>query len=301
MPRTAIRSLLISGALAGFVATPSLAADIELPPDDSLLFSGLLGLSIGIQDASAAKGEPDVNGGTELTFAGHGHVSIPFGDSFSAQLDGQGEFYDRSGDDDARNAYVAGAHLSWRDPQAGLFGVFGGAGSADDGEADSDGDDISFLAGVEGQLYLDQLTLYVQGGWADFQMDDDDEGFTDAWFARGVARYFFTEDVLVQAEVAYGETAQYVDGDSKGEVWNWGILAKTRLSDSVPLYGTLEYRGGHYEETEDDAEAVEEHAFLIGVDFAFGAQTLWENDRRGATLDTPMLPARAASWTGSVD
>ncbi|MGE3366776.1 MAG: hypothetical protein AB7I34_25410 [Rhizobiaceae bacterium] len=301
MSKSLLRNLFVSSALAAFMATPALAADVEMPPDNSLLFSGLFGIAVGIQDASIAKGDPDLNEGTELTLSGHGHVSIPLGESFSAQLDAQGEFYDRSSNDDAKGAYVLGGHLSWRDPDAGLFGIFGGAGSADDGEVDSDGDDISFMLGAEAQLYLDQFTFYVQGGWADFEMDEEEEGFTDAWFVRGVGRYFFSEDFLFQAEVAYGETPHYVDGDSKGEVWNWGALAKMRIAESSPVYGTLEYRGGYYEETEVDAEAVEEHAFLVGLSVAFGVTSLWENDRRGATLDTPMLPARAAAWTGSVD
>ena len=298
------RNLLMSTALIGFMATPALSGDIVAPADDSLLFSALLGISAGVQDVSEGKGSPTPAAGTELTIAGHGHVSIPLGEAFSAQLDGQGELYDRAaqGEDAGQGAYMLGGHLSLRDPGMGLIGIFAGAGMGQNDDGSDDGQGIGYIAGVEGQFYLDQFTFYAQGGWADIVVDDHpDEGFVDGWFVRGVARYFFSEDFLLQAEVSYGETSEYVDGDSKGEIWNWGALAKMRLSESMPIYGTLEYRGGNYEETEDFAESVEEHAFLIGLDFAFGANNLWENDRRGATLDTPMLPARAAAWTEAVD
>ena len=306
MSGSTYRYLLMSTALVGFMASPALSADVAAP-DNSLLYSALFGISVGIEDASEGKGTADLDGaeGIELTLAGHGHVSIPLGETFSAQLDAQGEFYDRSADDDedpAQGAQMLGGHLSWRDPTSGLIGIFGGAGMGYNDDSEEDGDGIGFLAGVEGQLYLDNITLYAQGGWADIQVDaDSDEGFLDGWFLRGVGRYFFNEDFLVQAEVSYGETSSYVDGDSKGEIWNWGALAKMRVSDSMPIYGTLEYRGANFEETEDNAESAEEHAVLIGLDFTFGTTSLWENDRRGATLDTPMLPARAAAWTETVD
>jgi hypothetical protein len=116
---------------------------------------------------------------------------------------------------------------------------------------------------------------------------------------RGVGRYFLSEDTLIQGEVAYGETGDFEDGD-KGEFWNWGVKGKMRLSDSMPIYGTAEYRGSDLENSDDDEE-VTEHAFLVGLGFAFGATSLWENDRRGVTLDTPMLPARAAAYHEAFD
>jgi hypothetical protein len=289
------------------MATPALSADVA--PDNSLLFSALLGFSVGVQDASEDKGSPSIEGGTgtELTLAGHGHVSIPLSESFSAQFDVQTEFYDRTTDEDdeaaPQGAQMLGGHLSWRDPETGLIGIFAGVGMGEADEDDEDRNDhVGLLAGVEGQYYLDQFTFYAQAGCGDFKQDEDpDEGFLDGWFARGVARYFFSENFLLQAEVSYGETSEYVDGDSEGQIWNWGALAKMRISESYPIYGTLEYRGGNYEDAEDGVDSVEEHAFLVGLDFTFGAESLWENDRRGATLDTPMLPVRAAAWSQSVD
>jgi hypothetical protein len=60
------------------------------------------------------------------------------------------------------------------------------------------------------------------------------------------------------------------------------------------------YRGGDYDATteEDDGE---EHVGLIGLSFLFGADSLKHNDRYGATLDLPMLPARASPWAEGLD
>jgi hypothetical protein len=294
----------MSTALMGFMAAPALSGDIVAPPDDSLLFSALFGISAGIQDATRGDDDVDLDEGTDLTIAGYGMVSIPLGEAFSAQLDGQGELYDRASqnEDDPQGAYMLGGHLSLRDPGMGLIGIFVGAGMGQNDDAEDDGDGIGYIAGVEGQLYLDQFTFYAQGGWGDIIVDDNpEEGFNSGWFVRGVARYFFTDDFLLQAEVSYGEVGQYIDGDDDGEFWNWGAQAKMRLSESMPIYGTLEYRGGNYWTADQDGDEAEEHVGLIGLSFAFGVDNLFENDRRGATLDTPMLPARAAAWTETLD
>lgn len=308
MSKSFLRSLILPCAWAGLIATPALSADVEMPPDDSLLMTGWIGFSVGFEDAtfpSRDEGDVHFDEGTKLTGGAHGYWSIPVGEAVSLQFDGQGELYDRSSDDnnDPDSAYIFGGHLSWRDPAAGLLGVFGGVGQ---GMSSDMGDhDIDYLAGIEGQLYLDSFTFYAQGGYADFKVDTDEpdgEGFVDGWFARGVGRYFFSEDFLVQAEVSYGETSSFMDGEDNGEIWNWGALARTRLLDSsVPVYGTLEYRGAHFWTEDQDDDRADKHAVLIGLDIAFGVENLWENDRRGATLDMPMLPARAAAWSESMD
>lgn len=300
------RSLVMAGACIGLVAMPAYGADIQAP-DQSLLMSGWLGFSLGAEDASfPSRDEGDVHfdEGTKATGAARGYWSLPVGDAVSIQFDGQGEFYDRSTDDDEDpiSAYVFGGHVSWRDPNTGLLGVFGGVGQGV--SSDMGDDNIDYLAGVEAQYYLDNFTFYVQGGWADFKVDTDQpdgEGFVDGWFARGVARYFISADFLLQAEASYGETKSFMDGEDNGEVWNWGALAKTRLFDAMPLYGTLEYRGAHFWTEDQDDDRAEKHAVLVGLDIAFGSVNLLKNDRRGATLDMPMLPARAAAWSESMD
>lgn len=304
MSKSILYKLFMSAALAGLLASPAFGADPSAP-DDDLLFVGLFGLAAGAQDASETDPDIDLSEGTRLTLSAEAYVNIPFNNAFSAQLDLQSEYYDRAdnGEDNPQGAHMLGGHLSLRDPGLGLIGIFGGAGAGMNNDSGAGGQGIGYLVGLEAQLYLDSFTFYAQGGYGDFSVDDadpDDEGFTNGWFARGVARYFLTEDIMVQAEASYGETGSYVDGVDGGEIWNWGVEGKRRLSESMPIYGTLEYRGGAYG-SDDDTEAGEEHAVLAGLNFAIGASSLLDNDRRGATLDTPMLPARASAWTEAID
>ncbi len=154
--------------------------------------------------------------------------------------------------------------------------------------------------GGEVQAYLDDFTLYGQGGYADFQVDDSPEGFVEGWFVRGVGRWFITPDMMVEAEVSYGETDTFIDGNDAGEFWNWGVKGKMRISSSMPIYGVLAYRGGDYDATTEGDDG-DEHVVLVGVSILFGPTTLKQNDRRGATLDMPLLPGRAAAWTEGLD
>ena len=302
MTKSFTRQLALSTALLGMMVGNAWSADVD-PVTEGLLFAAVFDVSVGAQDARETSGDVDLSEGTELTFSGKSAVNIPFGDMFSAQLDVQTEFYDRAGEDDnAQSASMIGGHLSLRDPGMGLVGLFAGAGLGTNEDSSEGSGGLGFLAGAEAQAYLGNFTLYGQAGYGNFAVDDaspHDEGFTDGWFAGAEARYFIHEDFMLYANVAYGETPGYTDGDNNGKIWNWGAGGKLRLSDSMPIYGTLDYRGGSYHA--DNEGTVTEHVGLVGLSFAFGAPSLQENDRRGATLSTPMLPARAAAWTETLD
>jgi hypothetical protein len=216
------------------------------------------------------------------------------------QVDAVSEFHlDTPSDQDiSKGAHTFGGHLSWRDPASGLVGVFGGGSLASIG-SDETGDHLGFIVGAEGQMYFDSLTLYGQVGYGENRVDDGDyEGFK-GFFARGVTRFFVSDNTVFRAELAYGGPSAFVDGDS-GDIVNWGLEGKTRLLDSTPLYGTVGYRGGYYD-SPSDGDHVEEHTGFVGISFLFGASSLKENDRYGATLDLPQLPARAASWVEAID
>ena len=65
--------------------------------------------------------------------------------------------------------------------------------------------------------------------------------------------------------------------------------------DDYPVYATAAYRGGYYDAT-TQGDNGDEHMFMAGVNILFGPSTLKDNDRLGAALDLPRLPARAAPW-----
>jgi hypothetical protein len=77
-----------------------------------------------------------------------GSLTLPFGHPFGLQLDGA---YARVHGDDF---YDAGAHLFWRDPGVGLFGIYGGYAH----QSTLGGQQIKRL-GIEGEKYFGNLTL----------------------------------------------------------------------------------------------------------------------------------------------
>jgi hypothetical protein len=65
------------------------------------------------------------------------------------------------------------------------------------------------------------------------------------------------------------------------------------------LYGFIKYKHSEYiANTEDKGK---EKTFMVGVTWLFGAPSLYAQDRRGATLTSPMLPGRASGWAQALD
>jgi hypothetical protein len=87
-------------------------------------------------------------------FGVQGSVSIPLGQSFGFQIDGLAA--------SRRNAFLggAGAHLFWRDPSKGLFGLYGSAI-----RNNSFGGLTNYKAGIEAEAYFGRFTLSGVAGW----------------------------------------------------------------------------------------------------------------------------------------
>ncbi|MEM7634410.1 MAG: hypothetical protein AAF299_07610 [Pseudomonadota bacterium] len=280
-PEEAIRGLVISGEVetfSGFMVYGSESGDTEYDEDDTQFVSGVLG-----------------------------RLSLPLGDNLSVQMDGELEYSttsltDEKQDDLFQHSFLFGGHVSWRDPETALFGGFASFGSGDHDDDNDGADRFDFYAvGAEAQFYLDDLTFYVQGGYIDGatrasvpQIDDD--SLRDAFFGRGVVRWFMNEDSRVQLEFAY------VDGDidnnenpaSEMTIIEWGARYDTVIP-GLPILGDsnvfVGYRGAHYEKNDptnaaDDAEFVD-HIIMVGFTHRFGTQSIKETDRYGATLDLP--------------
>ncbi len=288
-----MKKILVSALAMAAMATAVNAADVAAPAPEDLLLAGIVQGEVGYRWAS---GE-DVDDEEMIAIFGSGRLSVPLGSAFSIQGDLNGENYFTSeDDDDPELAYAAGLHLSLRNPEIGLVGLFGAAGEGD--VSDSNNPDTGILGGIEAQFYLSDLTLYAQAGLADVEIDSQ-EGFLDGWFVRGVARYFIDPDFQLSGEVAYGEADEFTDDGNPGQGVNWEISARHRLME-LPIYGLIAYRGGHYSDDDGGKEA-EDHAVSVGFEMAFGADTLQDNDRRGATLDIPMLPFRASAYGETLD
>ena len=76
-------------------------------------------------------------------------------------------------------------------------------------------------------------------------------------------------------------------------------MAQMRLFD-LPVYGSLAYRAGDWDATTEGDEA-ETQSVMVGLTFLFGSQSLMENDRAGAGLDTPTTPFRASGIFSELD
>jgi len=301
------------GAQVRAADVPVIPPVFQPPPvSQSLMFMTVIDGWLGYRAVSSTD-DPDDN--SHFTYGGNAYASIPLGPRTSVQLDLQGEFHDDSNFEASEGAAMFGGHLSYRDPTSHLVGAFAGVGKpfADTIDDDSPGaySGVGYVVGAEGQLYINNLTLYGQAGFGDFKVDDDGgpEGFVNGWFVRGVGRHFVNDNFFLQAEYAFGYTNCYIDGDcapseDAGIFHNWGAKAVGRLmGGAMPIYGTLEYQGGLYH-ADEDPDMGTEHSIRVGLRVLFGAggaPTLLANDRYGATLDTPMLPVRAATWVPGMD
>lgn len=211
-------------------------------------------------------------------------------------------------DDDFSHSFDFGVHLSGRDPSRGLFGVFGAFGQ---GKGDNeDGRHNYWAVGGEAQLYTDMATFYVQAGYLDSDprqpLNDEGEpsqkdGLNDAFFVRGVARWFMTPNSRLQGEVAYASGKQdtrVADQDSENtpydmDVIQWGVRYDT-VVEGLPIIGDtalfVGYRGTHFDTiccNENDTGRFTEHTIMAGYTYHFGGMTLLDFDRVGATLDLP--------------
>jgi len=224
-----------------------------------------------------------------------GRLSIPLSDVLAIQTDFYNEitrnaFRDDT-DDDFSHSFDFGVHMSARDPSRGLFGVFGafGQGKGDDNSGRHD----YWAVGGEAQLYTDMATFYVQGGYLDSEgRSGSDDGLHDAFFVRGVARWFMTPDSRLQGEVAYADGEQ--DSDNKDmDVIQWGVRYDTVIG-GLPIIGDtavfVGYRGTRFDNiccNDSDTGRFTEHTIMAGYTYHFGGMTLLDFDRVGATLDLP--------------
>lgn len=305
-----MNKLVISSvaALGLFISASSAhAADFDPPQSiQELVVSGVVESWSGYSFYTNKDFDGDEDDLEDSFFTGKsGRLSLPLGGGWSVQMDVDSEFNTshlfKDDDDDTTNmeyAFQGLVHFSARDPGMGLIGVFGGAG---EGAADN-GEYPFYVAGGEAQLYLQDFTIYVQGGYFDTtraapgnDARHDDDGMKDTVFGRGVVRWFLDEDTRLQGEVSYADGT--VDGDDEGDLIEWAVRYDTTLA-GLPVIGDtnvfLGYRGARFNNEEEDDSFVD-HTIMAGFRYAFGGNSIKEIDRVGATLDAPMI----GRWVGA--
>jgi hypothetical protein len=227
--------------------------------------------------------------GWALGGAGRGNYWVNPGMSVQVDAQAEGTSYDSSGSSNGHfstHNYLVGGHLSWRNPQQSLFGVFGGIG-------DAGGGGISQRYGViggEAQWYWHQFTLYGQVGY-DTTLSNNGFSDTHAWFVRGTGRYFINPNFLLEGTVMYanGDVDRNFGLSSVGfETWTWQAKVEWRLA-TAPFSVFAKYQGS--ETTYDNVSGfsrdakVTDNRVLLGLKLHMGDRTLQQTDRAGATLD----------------
>lgn len=223
-----------------------------------------------------------------------GHVNFWLNDNFTLQIDGLGNFWRNENRDfnNYRMFAVEGlAHAGWRDPDKGYFGAFGGLLSYGYSGANNSFD--QWVAGGEGAIYLDSMTVFGQAGFMDSFKDDTNgsgpgNSFTDTWFVRGGVRYFATPNMKLEASGGLLQGNEYATNDGvccRVDMPFWQVEGEYKPDDSrVSWFAS--YGGYHENERSVRTDySHTTHTVMAGIRIHFGQDTLQSFDRTGASLD----------------
>lgn len=224
------------------------------------------------------------------TVGGFGALDAAWQQWFHVQADvlGEANVTERSADDTYLDSYGGGLHLNLRDPELGSVGAFAGLGElVINNKPGNNPKTLSYVAGLEGQLFIDRLTLYLQGGYIDRESVEDGgdvDALADAGWGRLIGRFFPIDQVGLTTDVSYTQGRMDPDGD---KVWivGWRGEAEWR-PHGWPISGFVKYTGAHYHQN-DDNDDLNEHRIQFGLRFTFGQESLFANDRHGASLELP--------------
>jgi hypothetical protein len=280
--------------LAAAISVIALGVPGIVLAEEGLSLAGSASFAFGVRDCGNSDDEPCR---LHLAHESSGKVSIPLGERFSVQLDAIYEKYNSMSDsgDQVPGTQTYGAHISYRNPESYLLGVFGGYS-----ETKIDDRSTGEYYGVEAQYYMDRVTLYAQLGVADINNIPDADNAFEGNFGGVSVRYFPKDDVMLQTGFMFGRSSdQFEDNGDWGNATAFFVEGKKRLLDSMPVYLSGRFQAATYTaNTEDEGS---EYSFLVGVSYEFGGGSLFRNDRRGATLASPMLPGRAVGWAEALD
>ena len=298
----ALKALAVGAALAPFLVGSAYAHEPHHTAEDgSLVYSAIVELGGGWLATSDVEDDADreISDGDFGVVEGAARASIPLASNASIQFDLDGmlginerDEGEESGDEYLQNFFFASLHLTLRDSSTGALGILGSYGESNGG--DDDEAQVLF-GGLEAQAYLGPYTLYAQGGY--MAADDETEGdvITDAYWARLAGRAFlFDDNARLQVEVAY------ISGDENADDHTINGWAYGGRFDHAPGGGPVSYfigyRGSYIENHDSSNDRLRDHTGLIGVALRLGAENLRDEDRRGATLDTPAWAM--GRWTG---
>jgi len=186
--------------------------------------------------------------------------------------------------------------MFWRDPSVGLIGAIGqyttqrshvdtGGGTIDFGADD-------YYAGLEGQYFFNNITLYAQAAYDSRTFSSVGSIDGDGFILAGQVRYFAMPDWSIAAKGSYGvidydTSAFFGAGSLKNTSWSAGLRSDYRLASMpVNVFAELSYGENKTTGTALFADISEKSTrAMIGFQYSFGSKTLQERDRAGASLD----------------
>jgi hypothetical protein len=195
----------------------------------------------------------DSNDADSHAFSGGGAVVFPTG-PVNVEIDASGATTHTTGFG-SEKSFDATGHVFFRNDRfaAGAF-----VSGADEG---------LYAWGGEGAVYLDRVTLSAQVG----QLRDESKGgFGELGTAAGVSgKVFITDNISVGADYA-----NFNPKGSGGSLDVWGVNGEVRFANT-PVSAFLAYQKN------DDFDV---SAWTIGGRWHFGAGSLKEQDRKGASM-----------------
>jgi len=309
-------------ALGCFLTTPALSADLMDPmkPGPERTVSGTFDLYGGWSSHDFQNRTADSFDSDYPLLGGAARVDLPFSENLSIQLDLEGEAAftdgtDNNGPSESDNyggGAVSAAHLNYRQVDEFLIGLFGGAGVAAVNDTGSTGKDPAlYFIGVEGQMYFGDITLYGQVGYMDAESDATQEELTNAFFLRGVGRYYFNGGhTKLEGEFSYanGKQDEGITGAASDdmEIFGWGGQLTHQFynwGNDGYLAGFVRYEGRYYDEDETTGPTGndhEEHTILVGLSVGLNQYSLKTTERTGVALDLPDF-TRWVAGTTAVD
>ena len=191
------------------------------------------------------------------------------------------------------SSHIDGAlHGFYREADQFLVGSFFQLGHDQLSDGSLESEISRRYAGVEGQVYFDNLTIYGQGGWQ--RMEQDFSGINialDGFFGSFEARYFLTPDLRIDGHVGVSTWEQSFPFDVKLTTVNLGIGVEYKLENlPISLFASYDHYTTDYDL--DFSPTIGRDRFLIGAKFAIGEDSLLDRDRNGASLkpvDAPFV------------
>ncbi|MDB5596923.1 MAG: hypothetical protein JWM36_3884 [Hyphomicrobiales bacterium] len=308
-------ALMVSGGLA---TAADLPARVEPAPIFTTV-SGYVEAGVGIgwaRNSSTSSynygsgGLSSSASGRDSTWSisGAGRANVWLSPSFSMQTDIWGSAESAKiknctgcGSSNA-TAFNIGSHLSYRDPNAFLVGVYGALGSFNTGYSGSGDSANHGTIGLEGQVYFGATTLYAQAGYAS-TISASDYASANAWNARGVLRHYINPNLRISGELGYAHldfdnnnNNYWGGGSSSAHQVNWGVGVENKFGTS-PFSAFLKYEGTDtqfkssgvpccsYTNLAQSSDKTTSHSIKAGFRVYFNEGTLLANDRNGTTLD----------------